>query len=83
MGMSNVLCARRQGPSTKEVSKVQQGCLARGETEADQVGLGMSRALSRASWLTAWTQPRGGNVQQGCLAQKPVHTLLVRIVYTK
>jgi hypothetical protein len=37
--MSSPFVLRRQGPSTKEVSKVQQGCLARGETEAVEVAL--------------------------------------------
>jgi hypothetical protein len=31
----------------KEVSKVQQGCLARRETEAVEIDLGMSTALSK------------------------------------
>jgi hypothetical protein len=49
--MSRSFVLRRQGPSTKEVSKVQQGCLARGETEAVEIDLGMSTAMSRASWM--------------------------------
>jgi hypothetical protein len=38
---------RRQGLSTKEVSKVQQGYLASRETEAMEIDLGMSTALSK------------------------------------
>jgi hypothetical protein len=37
--MSKSFVLRRQGPSTKEVSKVQEGCLATGETEAVEVAL--------------------------------------------
>jgi hypothetical protein len=40
-------CAEKEGPSTKEVSKVQQGSLARREIEAMKIGLGMSMALSK------------------------------------
>jgi hypothetical protein len=38
---------RKQDLSTKEVSKVQQGCLASRETEAVEIDLGMSTALSK------------------------------------
>jgi hypothetical protein len=38
---------RRQGPGAKKVSKVQQGCLARRKTEAVEVGLDISIALSK------------------------------------
>jgi hypothetical protein len=38
---------RRQGPGTKEVSKVQQGCLASRETEAVEVTLDKNMALSK------------------------------------
>jgi hypothetical protein len=38
---------RRQGPGTKEVSKFQQGLLASRETEAVEIDLGMSMALSK------------------------------------
>jgi hypothetical protein len=37
--MSRSFVLRRQGPGRKEVSKVQQGCLARGETEAVDIAL--------------------------------------------
>jgi hypothetical protein len=43
--MSKTFVLRRQGPSTKEVSKIQQGCLASRETEAVEID-GMSTALS-------------------------------------
>jgi hypothetical protein len=45
--ISKSFVLRRQGPSTKEVDKVQQSCLARGENEAVEEGLGMSTALSK------------------------------------
>jgi hypothetical protein len=44
--MSKTFVLRRQGPGTKEVSKGQQGCLERGETEAVEIDLGMKTALS-------------------------------------
>jgi hypothetical protein len=37
--VSKSFVLRRQGPGTREVSKVQQGSLARGETEAVKVAL--------------------------------------------
>jgi hypothetical protein len=45
--VSKPFVLRRQGPSTKEMSKVQQGCLASRETEAMEIDLGMSTALSK------------------------------------
>jgi hypothetical protein len=57
--MSKFFVLRRKDPSTKEVSQVQQGCLARGETEAVEIDLDMSIALSWASWLTG-TDPAKG-----------------------
>jgi hypothetical protein len=39
---SKTFVLRRQGPGTKEVSKVQQGCLA-----SREIDLGMSMALSK------------------------------------
>jgi hypothetical protein len=45
--VSNTFVLRRQGPSTKEVSKAQQGCLASRETEAVEIDLSMSTALSK------------------------------------
>jgi hypothetical protein len=57
--MSRSFLLRRQDPGTKEVSKVQQGCLARRETEAVEIDLDMSLALSRASWLIG-TDPAKG-----------------------
>jgi hypothetical protein len=53
---------RRQGPGMKEVSKVQHSCLARGETEAVEIDLDMSTAMSRASWLIG-TGPSQGEVR--------------------
>jgi hypothetical protein len=45
--VSKTFVLRKQGPSTKEVSKVQRGCLASRETEAVEIDLGMSTALSK------------------------------------
>jgi hypothetical protein len=45
--VSKSFVLRRQGPGTKEVSKVHQGCLASRETEAVETDLGMSTALSK------------------------------------
>jgi hypothetical protein len=45
--MSESFVLRRQSPGTKEVSKVQQGCLASRETEAVETDPGMSTALSK------------------------------------
>jgi hypothetical protein len=45
--LSKSFVLRRQGPGTKEVSKVQQGCLASRETEAVETDHGMSKALSK------------------------------------
>jgi hypothetical protein len=45
--VSKPFVLRRQGPGTKEMSKVQQGCLASRETEAMEIDLGMSTALSK------------------------------------
>jgi hypothetical protein len=53
------------------------------ETEAVEVGLDISMAMSRSSWLIGPTQPREGKVQQVCLARKTGHADLVRIAYTK
>jgi hypothetical protein len=39
--ISKSFVLRREGPSTKKVGKVQQGCLARGETEACKVMIGL------------------------------------------
>jgi hypothetical protein len=50
---------RRKDPSKKAVSKVQQGCLARGEAEAVEIDLDMSTALSRASWLIDMNPTKG------------------------
>jgi hypothetical protein len=41
------------------MSKVQQGCLAREETEAVEVDLDMSTAISRVSWLTGMDPAKG------------------------
>jgi hypothetical protein len=60
--MSKFFVLRRKDPSTKEVSQVQQGCLARGETEAVEIDLDMSTAMSRASWLIG-TGPSQGEVR--------------------
>jgi hypothetical protein len=46
--VSKTFVLRRQGPGTKKVSKVQQGCLERGETEAVETDLGMNMALSKS-----------------------------------
>jgi hypothetical protein len=43
--VSKTFVLRRQGLGTKEVSKVQQGCIASKETEAVEIDLGMSTAL--------------------------------------
>jgi hypothetical protein len=40
---------RRQGLSRKEVNKVQQGCLASRESEAVEIDLDISTALSKSS----------------------------------
>jgi hypothetical protein len=79
MAMSRSFVLRRQGPSMKEVSKVQQGCLARGETEAVEIDFDMSTALSRASWLIGMDPAKG---RQGS-ARKTGCADLVRIVCTK
>jgi hypothetical protein len=66
--MSRSFVLRRQDPGTKEMSKVQQGCLAREETEAAEKSCDMSTALSRASWLIG-TDPvkvRQGSARQPC-----------------
>jgi hypothetical protein len=45
--VSKTFVLRMQSPGTKEVSKVQQGCLASRETEAVETDLGMNMALSK------------------------------------
>jgi hypothetical protein len=45
--VSKTFVLRRQGPSAKEVSKAQQGCLASRETEAMEIDFAMSTALSK------------------------------------
>jgi hypothetical protein len=45
--VSNTFVLRRQGPGTKEVSKVQQGFLASRETEAVEIDFGMSTDVSK------------------------------------
>jgi hypothetical protein len=66
ISMSFVL--RRQGPGMKEVSKVQQGFLARGETKAVEIDLDMSMAMSRASWLIGTDPAKGrqGSARMPC-----------------
>jgi hypothetical protein len=49
-------------PWHKQVSKVQQGCLARGETEAVEIDIDMNTALSRASWLIGMDLAKGRQV---------------------
>jgi hypothetical protein len=80
MAISRSFVLRRQGLRLEEVSKVQQGCLARGETEAVEVDLDMSMALSRPSWLIGMDPAK---VQQDCLARKTGHADLGKIVYIK
>jgi hypothetical protein len=41
------LCVEKASSGTKEVSKVQQGCFASRETEAVEIDLAMSTALSK------------------------------------
>jgi hypothetical protein len=49
-GCVKELCAEKaRTPGTKELSKVQQGCLVSRETEAVAIDLGMSMALSKGS----------------------------------
>jgi hypothetical protein len=71
---------RRQGPGTKEVSKFQQGCLESRETEAVEVAFDMSVTLSKGPLAD---RPRGGKVQQGCLAGETGHAEVVRRVCSK
>jgi hypothetical protein len=57
--MSKTFVLRRQDLGTKEVSKVQQGCLASRETEAVEIDLGISTALLRACWLIGMNPTKG------------------------
>jgi hypothetical protein len=59
--VSKTFVLRRQGPGTKEVSKVQQVCLAREETDEEELDLDMSTALPRAPWLIG-TDPAKGRL---------------------
>jgi hypothetical protein len=57
--VSKTFMLRRQGLSTKEVSKVQQDYLASRETEAMEIDLGMSTALSKGLWLIGTDPDKG------------------------
>jgi hypothetical protein len=43
----------------KKVTTVQQGCLAREETEAVEIDLDVSTVMSRASWLIGMDPAKG------------------------
>jgi hypothetical protein len=66
--VSETFVLRRQGPGMKEVSKVQQGCPTSRETETVEIDLGMSTALSRASWLIGTDPAKGrqGSARPPC-----------------
>jgi hypothetical protein len=57
--VSKCFVLRRQGPSTKELSKVQQGCLASREAEAVEIDLGLSTPLSEGLLLLVTDPDKG------------------------
>jgi hypothetical protein len=57
--VSKTFVLRRQDLGAKEVRKVQQVCLARGETDAEELHLDISMALPRTPWLIG-TDPAKG-----------------------
>jgi hypothetical protein len=85
--MSRSFVLRRHGPSTNEVNKVQQSCLVRRETEAVEIDLDMSTAMSRASWLIGTDPANGRQVSAGLPCKKTKKKTgqadLMRIVCTK
>jgi hypothetical protein len=47
--LSKIFVLRRQGPDTKEVSKIQQGCLSSRETEAVEIDLALAQLCQKAT----------------------------------
>jgi hypothetical protein len=82
--MSKTFVLRRQGSSTKEVSEIQQVCLASRETEAVELDLGMSTALSMGPLADRHGPSQGeARFSNHCLAGKTEHVDVVMIVCSK
>jgi hypothetical protein len=57
--LSKTFVLRRQGPGTKEVSKVQQGWMASRETEAVEIDLALAQLCQKATWLIGLNPAKG------------------------